>query len=362
MGNRSEAPDDLHTEAPSIDIASELDWSAVRSYLTDVVAGVDGNLQVALFSGGHSNLTYLLTIGERRLVVKRPPPGPRVKGAHDVGREYEILRRLRRHYPYAPAVLAFCAESAIAGAEFLVMEFVDGVVIRAQEIDRLSVTTSQRLAQLDGLVSALALLHAIDVHEALEGYGRPQGYRERQLSGWLDRMTRVATPDLKPPSGVTDWLRANLPRTPERASIIHNDFKLDNLVWRKDAITSLQAVLDWEMATAGDPLMDLACTLSFWVEATDPPDFRALRAMPNDFASAPTRRDALARYSDLSGIDLEDFQYYYAFAMFRRAAIEQQKYFRFVSGQSDDQRFAALAGPVATLLRMTSAVIDGYGL
>lgn len=342
------------SNALEIDTAAsrDFDWSAVHAYLSANVPGLSGPLRVFQFPGGFSNMTYLVSIGETELVLKRPPAGPRPKGAHDMRREYQMLQGLRDRYRYAPAAIAYCADENMAGADFLVMERVAGIVVRPAEIEASHITNEQLRSQLNGLIGALALLHAVDPEQALSGFGRPDGYRERQVEGWLARMEKAVTPGMAEFAHIKSWLHDNAPTERARVAVVHNDFKLDNLVWREDAMTLLRAVLDWEMATVGDPLMDLACTLSFWVQHDDPADFRALRAMPSAFEGAPTRADAFERYRTASGTEARDFQFYLCFAMFRRAVIEQQKFARFRAGHSSDARYAELDVAVATLLRM----------
>lgn len=351
------------TNALEIDTAAsrDFDWSAVHTYLSGIVPHLKGPMRVFQFPGGFSNMTYLVSVGDTDLVLKRPPAGPRPKGAHDMRREYQILAGLRDRYRYAPAAIAYCADESMAGADFLVMERVAGVVVRPDEIEARHITNAQLRGQLEGLIDALASLHAVDPEIALPGFGRPDGYRERQVEGWLARMEKAATPGMAEFAHIKAWLNANAARELARTAVVHNDFKLDNLVWREDAINLLKAVLDWEMATVGDPLMDLACTLSFWVQRDDPADFRALRAMPSAFDGAPSRADAFERYRLASGTDARDFRFYLCFAMFRRAVIEQQKFARFRSGHSTDMRYAELDSSVAALLRMAWQIANGEG-
>ena len=339
--------------------ASDFNWRGVHARLQDRVPSLEGALRVFQFPGGFSNLTYLVSVGESDFVLKRPPAGPRPKGAHDMKREYQMLSGLRGAFRFAPAAIDFCDDLGVAGSEYLIMERVNGVVIRPDEIARLGLTTAERREQLLELVSAMAALHAVDHEKALPGNGRPEGYRERQVSGWIGRMEKAATPGMPDFAGIASWLTASMPRTAAAASVVHNDFKLDNLVWREDAITSLRAVLDWEMATVGNPLMDLAVTLSFWIERGDPEEFRALRAMPSDFEGAPSRKDAIARYEEKTGAKLTDFPFYLAFAMFRRAVIEQQKFARFHAGHTTDARYANLDAAVSTLLDMARLMSRG---
>lgn len=335
----------------------QFDWQGLHRYLSGMIDGLSGELRVSQFSGGFSNMTYLIAIGDAEMVMKRPPAGPKAKGAHDMGREYRMLAGLQGHFPYCPRAIAYCGDASVAGSEFLVMERVDGTVVRQADIERLGLSDGQIRTQLIGLIEALARLHRIDPNQALPGFGRPEGYRERQLQGWLTRFQNAAIDDVADFTRVTDWLVAHMPATPASAAVVHNDFKLDNLIWTGPELTELRGVLDWEMATVGDPLMDLACTLSFWVEPGDPEEFRALRAMPSAIAAAPTRREAIALYCAHAGASVEHLDFYYCFGLFRRAVIEQQKYARFRRGHSSDQRYAGLDRAVRVIRDMCEGVI-----
>lgn len=339
-------------QAIQTDAIDEFDWDGFRRYLAAAVESLEGELDIRRFTGGFSNLTYLVAIGAKEFVVKRPPTGPRPKGAHDMGREHRILAGLQEHYPYCPRAIAYCGDPKVAGAEFLVMERLDGTVVRPAEIDRLGITDAQLRLELIGLVDALAKLHEIDPAAVLPGFGKPKGYRERQLEGWISRLEAASTDELVDFSTIVAWLRANNPTGPSRAAVIHNDFKLDNLVWTGPQLTELKGVLDWEMATVGDPLMDLACTISFWIQEDDPEEFKALRAMPSAFPSAPTREQAMALYSAKTGEELNDTAFYLCFGLFRRAVIEQQKYARYRRGHSNDERYAGLNRAIPVIREM----------
>jgi aminoglycoside phosphotransferase (APT) family kinase protein len=302
----------------------------------------------------------MIRCGEHELVLKRPPAGQRAKSAHDMGREFRVLSKLQGVYPYAPRAYLYCDDELIIGGPFCLMERVTGVIVRREH--PVELTPGQIAAQFTGLIDGLADLHAIDVTAAgLADFGRPTGYRQRQLEGWVKRLQAARTDNMPDYSAVTRWLEAHLPRGAETAAIVHNDFKLDNLVWRPDDPTQLRAVLDWEMSTIGDPLMDLACTISFWVEESDPSEFRALRAMPTARPAVMKRREAIARYAARRAITVDSFDFYLCFGLFRRAVIEQQKYVRFRRGETSDARFAHLDEAIVVLWDMCSWVMRGEG-
>jgi aminoglycoside phosphotransferase (APT) family kinase protein len=356
-----EATGPLTVDAPER-VQGDQAFSLTRlaAYLRAQLPDFSGEPELFKFGAGHSNLTYMVRCGERELVLKRPPPGQRAKSAHDMGREFRVLSKLQGVYAYAPRAYLYCEDESIIGGPFCMMERVTGVIVRRQHPAEL--TSAQIAAQFTGLIDGLADLHSVDVAAAgLTDFGRPAGYRQRQLEGWVKRLQAARTDNMADFSTVIQWLEAHLPRNAETAAIVHNDFKLDNLVWRTDDPTRLRAVLDWEMSTLGDPLMDLACTISFWVEEGDPAEFRALRAMPTAQPGVMKRREAIARYAARRAVGVESFEFYLCFGLFRRAVIEQQKYVRFRRGETSDARFAHLDEAIVVLRAMCDRVIRGEG-
>jgi aminoglycoside phosphotransferase (APT) family kinase protein len=329
----------------------------LAAHLRKAVDGVAGPIEFRKFTGGNSNLTYLVRAGGREFVLKREPPGAKAKSAHDMRREHRVLSAVHDVYPLAPRPVLLCEDPGVVGATFFVMERIEGAIVRQET--RGQITDDEARAQFERLISAMAELHAIEVEsETRAALGRPHGYRERQVEGWIRRLADARTPETPPTAGIEDWLVRSLRQEPERAALVHNDFKLDNLAWDPADPTRLVAVLDWEMATLGDPLMDLGVTLSFWVQADDPAPFRALRSMPSDRPGLPDRGAVWRRYLDSRAERSEAFAFYLAFAFYRRAAIEQQKFARFCGGQTADARFAGLDAAVAVLLDMARRQID----
>ncbi len=335
-----------------------IDRERLAAYLHDVVPGISGPMALLQFHAGHSNLTYLARFGDRELVVKRAPLGQRAKSAHDMSREFHVLSRLAGAYRYAPRAYAACEDTTIAGSPFCVMERTVGLIVRGEY--PADVSAAQIALQFEHLVDGLVELHALDVAATgLADFGRPLGYRSRQVDGWGRRLDAARTDDLIDFTDIRAWLTANTPGTPERATLVHNDFKLDNLVWQSNDLTALAAVLDWEMSTLGDGALDLACTLSFWPEPGDPPAFRKLRGMPTLHPGVPSRAEVLERYAERTGHDVPPLGFLLCFGWFRRAVIEQQKYVRFRRGDTADQRFAGLDAVVRTLHAMCRRAMDG---
>jgi aminoglycoside phosphotransferase (APT) family kinase protein len=321
-------------------------------------------LVVEQFPGGHSNLTYLLRFGGRELVLRRPPRGASVKTAHDMGREHRVLSRLHRCYPKAPRALAACDDPAVIGAPFFLMERVEGIILRRLlPAGAGSVPAPSRLRALsEATVDALAELHAVDPAAAgLADLGRPAGYTARQVSGWTERWQRAATDPVPDVDRAAAWLAEHLPRRSaaeeeDAAALLHNDFKLDNLVLTAD-LGAVAAVLDWEMATVGDPLMDLGTSLGYWL---DPDDDEALRILPVGLTALPgnlSRAEVVERYARATGRDASGILFHYVFGLLKIAVIAQQIYFRYRSGLTRDERFAPLHDSVRLLGRTTAQAI-----
>jgi len=329
----------------------ELDEARLAAFLQAQLGG-QGPLEVAQFPRGYSNLTYLLRWGGRELVLRRPPFGAAVKSAHDMGREHRILSALHPVYPKAPRPLAFCPDESVLGAPFYVMERVRGLILRAAAPAGLNLSPERMGAMCAGLVNTLAELHALDYAAAgLADLGNPEGYVARQVSGWARRYAAARTDDVPAIEAAAAWLAANQPPT-GGAALIHNDFKYDNLVFDPTGPARVIAVLDWEMATIGDPLMDLGTTLGYWAEPGDPP---ALRGFSLTSAPGNPSRQALAEaYASRSGRPLDHLLFYYVFGLFKVAVIVQQIYARFRAGHTRDERFAALIH----LVRACGAMAD----
>jgi aminoglycoside phosphotransferase (APT) family kinase protein len=336
----------------------ELDLPRLREYLAAAL-GTSGAPEVEQFPGGHSNLTYLVRVDGREMVLRRPPFGSKVKTAHDMAREHRVLSRLSPVYPKAPRPIAFCEDTSVLGAPFYLMERVRGVIVRREPpagVD-LGPETARRLAH--AFVDALLELHAVDYAAAgLAELGHPEGYVERQVTGWTKRYQDARTDELPDMETVAAWLDAHRPASPA-PSLIHNDFKYDNLVLDPQDPTRIVGVLDWEMSTVGDPLMDLGTALCYWVQADDPADLQAVRFGATSLPGTPTRRELADRYAEKSGLALDQLPFYYAFGLFKTAVVAQQIYYRFKQGLTADQRFAAMIHGVRALSAQAARVVLG---
>lgn len=329
----------------------DFDREGVASFLRAQIPGLSaGALTVRQYPSGASNLTYLLRLGAWSGVLRRPPLGPLPPKAHDMVREARLLARLAPVYPLAPRPLAICDDPALLGAPFYVMERRPGVVLdTAFPAGTLSLDSYGEAISI-ALVDALVALHAVDWRGAgLADLGYPDGFLVRQVRGWIGRYEAARTDDNPRVAPLVTWLRAQLPEG-QPPTMIHNDFKLNNLLFAADDLTRIVGVVDWEMATIGDPLFDLAVSLSYWVEPDDPPALRAILPAVTDHSGFLRRAEVAARYATLSGRDLGALDYYLTLAYFKLAVILQQIYARWQHGQTRDERFRSFGSRVHVLI------------
>jgi aminoglycoside phosphotransferase (APT) family kinase protein/NAD(P)-dependent dehydrogenase (short-subunit alcohol dehydrogenase family) len=333
------------------------DRDALLRFLADVdPAFADpAGATLELFSGGVSNLTALVRSGDHAVVVRRAPPGKKAATAHDMVREAGILTAIRPHFPLVPGVLAVCENDNVLGTPFFVMEYLEGRIPGRQFPGRISPAEARTLCER--LVDLHADLHAIDLAATgLENLGKPDGYVERQIRGWAERYRAARTDDVPTCDQIIAWLEEHMP-TESGACLIHNDYKLDNVVLDPHDLTRIIGVLDWEMASIGDPLMDLGASLAYWVERGDPEPLKAIRRLPTTVPGMMTRDEVVARYAERSGRTIDDFTYYYVYGLFRLAGIAQQIYVRFKLGQTTDERFAQFGQAVTILADHAQRVI-----
>lgn len=325
----------------------ELPHNLLRDYLAAHLPELDGPLTVEQFPAGFSNLTYLLRIGDRELVLRRPPIGAKIKTAHDMSREYRILSHLYPVYNKVPRPLLFCDDEAILGAPFYVMERVQGVILRAQPPRGIDLTPALMRSLSETFIENLASIHEIDYEAARLGdLGSPQGYVKRQVEGWTKRYFNARTDDVPAIERLAEWLQQNLPADSAKAALIHNDYKYDNLVLAPENLGRVVAVLDWEMATIGDPLMDFGTSLGYWVEATDPEEWQRYGFGLTSLPGSLTRSELLDHYERRTGRRVDEPVFYFAYGLLKIAVIVQQIYFRYQKGLTRDPRFAQLGALV----------------
>jgi aminoglycoside phosphotransferase (APT) family kinase protein len=341
----------------------QLDWQRMEQWLRERLPScridgldLDREMAVEQFPGGHSNLTYLVRFGDTELVMRRPPLGPVAPTAHDMAREFRWLSAVHPVFPLAPRAYLLCDDPAIVGSIFYVMERRRGVVVRHEEPAALQDPAMRRRVGA-ALVDALADLHAIDLDRSgLTHLGKPAGFVARQVRGWTERWQRSKTTELPEMDALASWLDERLPANADQPAIVHGDFKLDNLMLSAHRLDEIVAVFDWEMAALGDPLVDLGILLAYWTPTAPPHQQDALTtvtARPGWF----TRDEVIERYAARSGRDLSSLRYFEILALFKIAVVIQQIYYRFVRGQTDDQRFASFGERVVYLARHAAAMM-----
>ncbi len=353
---------DLRDHPSAVRAGEELDLARLEPYLLRHLPGSRGPLAAEQFPSGHSNLTYLVRLGEREMVVRRPPFGSKVKTAHDMGREYRVLSKVHPAYPAAPQVILYCDDESVLGAPFYLMEPIRGIIIRRNPPAGLPFTPETARGLSESFVDNLARLHALDYPEiGLADLGKPQGYLERQVRGWIDRYVGSQTHDLPEVERISAELKERMPSTSD-ATLIHNDYKYDNIVLDPAEITRIVGVLDWEMATIGDPLTDLGTTLAYWVDPQDSDELQNIRWCPSTSAGSLTRAELVERYARTTGRDVSGMVFYLAFARFKVAVIVQQIYFRYRQGLTKDPRFASMPEVVSILMRASLRALEGESI
>jgi len=342
----------------------DFDHDVLAAYLRGQLPGSEQPLQIEQFGGGHANLTYLLRYGAHEYVLRRPPLGPVAATAHDMGREFRVLAVLYRVYPLAPRAYVNCTDPAVIGAPFFVMERRRGTVVRRvippqfgggedRQINR-------RISEV--LIDALADLHDADYRAiGLETLGKPEGFLRRQIDGWAGRYERSKTRELKVVDDMVGWLHANEPASP-RPTLLHNDWRLDNMMLDADDPGRVEAVFDWDMCTLGDPLCDVGTLLASWMEAGEGMSGASAGTMPSNVPGFMTRREAAERYSERRGIDVGTLPYYYVFGLFKLGVVLQQIFHRYHVGQTKDARFAVFDQVAEMLFTLAQSRSDPLSL
>jgi aminoglycoside phosphotransferase (APT) family kinase protein len=342
----------------AFDVGRVADWlrEHAEEPWRDRLAGIP---DVRQYPGGASNLTYSFRYPDADLVLRRPPTGTRPKGAHDMGREHRIQRAVAPAFPLVPEMVALCADESVIGSPFYVMTRVDGVVPR-RELG-LDLTPQQTSALCEQVWDVLVQLHSVDLDATgLRSLGKGEGYVARQVTGWTTRLANAATDDLGHWSDITEWLHAHQPAD-VATCLIHNDFRFDNLVLSPTDPPIVAAVLDWEMATVGDPLMDLGGSMAYWVQEGDDEFFQQFRRQPSTAPGMWTREQIVAHYCDRMGFHLsaEQWRFYEVFGLFRLAVIAQQIWYRYYHRQTTNEAYARFGPAVGYLEQRSRSVIQG---
>lgn len=344
----------------TIDVRPDERFNEARlaAYLRGRLEGADQPLTVRQFGGGSANLTYLLDYGAHQYVLRRPPLGPVAPKSHDMAREYRVLSVLHQAFPYAPRAFLLCEDHDIIGATFFVMERRYGLVVRREVPAQYEAFPDAPRQMSEALIDALADLHAVDYAAlGLGTLGRPEGFIARQVEGWYGRWQAAKTHDLPEMDMLYEWLKAHLP--PEGpAALVHNDYKLDNVMLDTNDPGRLIAIFDWDMSTLGDPLSDLGALLTYWTEPSDPPFMQKASMMPVGDARFLTREQLVARYAQRSGRDVSQVRFYHVLGVYRLIVIAAQIYIRFLRGQTQDQRFTRF-GDMIPLLAKSAQHLTG---
>ncbi len=336
----------------------QLDTEAIARYVQRLGLRESADVpQLLQFGGGASNLTYLLVWQDQEWVLRTAPVGTKAASAHDMGREARVLRALEGHFP-VPRIVDLCTDHTVIGRDFTLMERVSGLILRQDLPPGVDLSPEAAAALADTWLDGLLRLHRLDAHAlGLASLGRGDGYVRRQVDGWTKRYENATTPDAADFSSVTAWLSAHTPED-VGAVLIHNDWRFDNLVLDPADWDRIVGVLDWEMCTIGDPLMDLGGALAYWVEADDDPLMLFMRQQPTHLPGMPTRNDLFTRYLEEQGLSdrVSSPDFYIVFGLFRLAVIVQQIYYRFYHKQTKNPRFAAFVD-IATYLQARCAGI-----
>ena len=337
----------MSSDTAAVREGEHLDWQKLEAWLKANVEGLAGEMKVTQFHGGHANLTYCVAFGDSELVVRRPPFGEIAPGAHDMKREYRALAALAPVFDRAPRVYGFCEDESVIGAPFIVMERRSGVIVRAdipREFADLE-NIEQRVSF--ALVDAMADLHAIDPDAAgLGDLGRPLGFVTRQLEGWYGRWKRVVEKEDPVFERAYQLLKQHQPQT-QRHTLVHNDLKLDNCMFDVENPDRVATILDWDMTTLGDPLIELGTLLSYWQQSGD--DFDRSPTIDLDMKGFPSRQSLVRRYAE-SGANVEGIDWYEAFGLWKQAVVLQQLYRRFEVGETTDERFRSFPEKIPGML------------
>ncbi|ALH96054.1 phosphotransferase family protein [Acinetobacter equi] len=317
----------------------ELYVNAIENWLIEQDIELVGPVEVTQYSGGVSNWTYRLKYQNIDLILRRPPAGTKTKLAYDMSREYHIQKALKEFYPTVPEMVALCEDESVLGCHFYVMKRIEGIIPRADLPKELNFNEIQVNKLCINMVDKLIELHTVPFHRTeLEEFGKGDGYCYRQVDSWDHRYEKAKTINVPSFKYVRKWLKENTP-VDSKISLIHNDWRFDNLILDPSHPTNIIGVLDWEMATLGDPLMDLGTALAYWVEENDSPIFKATRRQPTHLKGMLTREEVVNYYLEKTGMTTENWTFYEVFGIFRLAVIAQQIYYRFYHKQTNNPAF-----------------------
>ena len=346
---------------PTIEVRNgeTFDVSSLASFLKTQFESLSEDLRVSQYPSGRSNLTYLLEFGERCLVMRRPPFGTKAKSAHDMYREFTVMRGLKSKFGSVPEAFLYCADESIIGTDFIIMEKVNGALVGREFPPDWEWGKSEVRQFCVGFWDRMVRLHSLNYSGVGMGeLGKPIGYVERQIRGWNRRYSKARTPDAPSCEKIMSWLEERIVDDGD-ACVLHNDYRIDNVILDACERFRIAAVLDWEMAAVGNPLMDLGNSLAYWTEPSDSAEARKAASQPSDAPGMLSRREIIEHYGQRTGRDVSEFEFYYVYGLFRLASIIQQIYFRYYHKQTSDERFAGWVTEVHRLAVQCEEVMDG---
>lgn len=340
----------VQLDQPGIARENEVpDLNKLNVYLQDNKPEIGRVLSIQQFPNGYSNLTFCLKSDNKEYILRRPPIGANIKSAHDMGREFNVLTLLKPHYTKIPSPIIYCSDESILGAQFYIMERLKGVILRATNASKMGIDQLTYKKISEALIDNLVQLHSININTTgLIQLGKPDGYVTRQVEGWTKRYYAAETDSIQEMNELAEWLPKNLPKE-QAPSFLHNDYKYDNVVLNPDNLSEIIGVLDWEMSTVGDPLMDLGACLAYWSEASDTPILQSFNL--TTLSGNLSRKEIASRYGEKSNRNLSNIIFYYVFGLFKNAVIAQQIYARWKQGHSKDPRFGGLIMVIKALAK-----------
>ncbi|MDB4252566.1 phosphotransferase family protein [Flavobacteriaceae bacterium] len=321
----------------------ELPVVKLKQFLQEnhLIGSIESELFVKQFTHGYSNLTYLLSIENKEYVLRKPPIGA-IKRGHDMSREFKVQSAVKKEFSKVPKMFAYTDDAAVLGSEFYIMEKVEGIILNFKEAKKRDIPANDYKTIANAWLDTFTELHQLDYDAiGLTNLGKPEGYVERQVTNWGKQYLKAATKDVPSAEKVMQWMQENQPKNYQHC-LIHNDYKYDNVVFKDNSWKEITAVLDWEMATLGDPLMDLGTSLGYWTLASDHDFVKQGIPSPTIFEGNPMRSEIVASYAKKSGRDIHNMVFYYVFGLFKIAVIAQQIYYRYSKGLTSDPRFANL--------------------
>ncbi|RZS90467.1 phosphotransferase family protein [Aquimarina brevivitae] len=337
----------------------ELQEKALKAFLykENLIQSENVDWQVDQYTHGYSNLTYLITIESNEYVLRRPPFGA-IKRGHDMGREFKVQSNIAKAFTKVPKMHAYTEDESIIGCPFYIMEKVDGIILNYKEAKQRAIPEADFKIIADSWLDTFVELHAVDYNSiGLAELGKPEGYVSRQVRNWSKQYLNAATSDVPAAAKVMEWMEEHQPKQYEHR-LIHNDFKYDNVVFKDTTWKEINAVLDWEMTTLGDPLMDLGTSLGYWTMSSDHPAVQQGIPSPTLFSGNPGRNEIVQRYAEKSGRAVDHLIFYYAFGLFKIAVIAQQIFYRYNKGLTTDPRFAELDKAAALLCNLAWKAIQ----